>query len=240
MGIDAEVLKDCHGIVLKREKPVMLNGVETEYCSYISYASDKNMAPEGKTVISCYYAADYDYWKELYQDKEKYNAEKRKLAEGIATAVSGWWTGGLGIPLASNLIMCAWGMGEALIDVDHIMNGEAVAFYKQKGDWELAIGLGKSAGKKTDKKLKFTYYDYLRLFLLFKKSDDKINRIEDLIQLNINGEKNGFKMAGANTMVRVEAKISMKYLFITKLFTLGSNNTSDGRHKFSFAIYDGY
>ncbi|MEI6100248.1 MAG: NAD(P)/FAD-dependent oxidoreductase [Eubacteriales bacterium] len=79
LGIDAELMKDIHGMVLKREKPLELNGVETDYWTYISYATDKNMAPKGKTVISCYYDADYEYWKNLSEDKEKYKAEKKRL-----------------------------------------------------------------------------------------------------------------------------------------------------------------
>ncbi len=223
---------------------------------------DMNLRGVDKSTLKTFYNYEAEYILQGYESQEKnrlvtkgeilllrfamdtlhvyMDPEKRKLAEGIAEAVSGWWTGGLGIPIISNLIMCAWGMGEALVDVDHLLKGEAVPFYKQKGDWELSIGLGKSTGKKTDKKLQFTYYDYLRLFLLFKSTDDKINRIEDLIELNCSSGKSGFKMASHNTMLRVEATVSMKYLFITRLFTPGGSNTSDGRHKFNFVLYEGY
>ena len=32
----------------------------------------------------------------------------RELAKGIGAAVAGWWTAGAGIPIISNLIICAW------------------------------------------------------------------------------------------------------------------------------------
>lgn len=84
MGIDAEVLKGCHGLTIKRKEPVSIAGVQSEYLSYISYASDKTVAPKGKTVVTCYYGGNYDYWKELHADPEKYGAAKKALEEDAA------------------------------------------------------------------------------------------------------------------------------------------------------------
>ena len=224
--------KDLNLRGLDKSKLKTFYNYETEYILQGYESQEKNRLITKGEILLLRFAMDTLH---VYMDPEK-----RRLAEGIAAAVSGWWTGGLGIPIISNLIMCAWGMGEALIDIEQLLKGEAVPFYKQKGDWELSIGLGKSTGQKTDKKLKFTYYDYLRLFLLFKSTEDKINRTEDLIELNCRGEKSGFKMANQNTMLRVEATVSMKYLFVSRLFTPGGSNTSDGRRKFNFVLYEGY
>lgn len=224
--------KDLNLRGLEKSKLMTFYSYETEYILQGYESQEKNRLITKGEILLLRFAMDTLH---VYMDPEK-----RRLAEGIAAAVSGWWTGGLGIPIISNLIMCAWGMGEALLDIEHLLKGEAIPFYKQKGDWELSIGLGKSTGQKTDKKLKFTYYDYLRLFLLFKSTDDKINRTEDLIELNCNGENNGFKMANHNTMLRVEATVSMKYLFVTRLFTHDASNTNDGRRKFNFVLYEGY
>ncbi len=166
--------------------------------------------------------------------------KKKSMATGVATAVAGWWTGGAGIPILSNLIMCGWGMGEAIIDLNDLMQGESVPIYKMKGDWKLDIGIPAQSGPKTDKRLYFNYHDYLRLFLLTMNEDKKLDRIEDLIQLNLGKSGSGFRMTDSSTCVRVEAEVSMKYLFITRPFIGKKLKTADGRYLFKVLVYESY
>lgn len=168
------------------------------------------------------------------------DAKKRTMATSIATAVAGWWTGGAGIPVISNLVMCGWGMGEALIDVHDLADGKSVPIYKMKGDWKLDIGMAPETGLNTDKRLYFNYHDYLRLFLLTVNENKKLSRIEDLIQLNMGKSKNGFIMSDCHTYIRVEAEVSMKYLFITAPFVKRELKTGDGRYLFKVLLYEGY
>ena len=168
------------------------------------------------------------------------DAKKRERADIIATAVAGWWTGGAGIPVISNLIMCGWGMGEAIIDLKDLMDGKAVPFFKSSGDWKLDVGLPGQTGPKADPRFAFTYYDYLRLFLLMEDPEKKINRIEDLIQLNVAKNNRYFEMGSCNTYIRVEATVSIGYLFMTRAFMPEGRKTADGRHKFTAVVYEGY
>lgn len=168
------------------------------------------------------------------------DAKKKTMATGIATAVAGWWTGGAGIPVISNLVMCGWGMGEALLDLQELMEGKAVPIYKMKGDWRLDIGLPSVSTPNTDKRLYFNYQDYMRLFLLTMDGNKKLNRVEDLIQLNIGKSKSGFKMSESSTYVRIEAEVSMKYLFITLPFVQKTLKTNDGRYMYKVLLYEGY
>lgn len=168
------------------------------------------------------------------------DAKKKTMATSVATTVAGWWTGGAGIPIISNLIMCGWGMGESLIDLANLMEGKSIPIYKMKGDWQLDIGLAAEAGPKTDQRLYFNYYDYLRLFLLTTNEDKKLDRIGDLIQLNIGKTKNGFKLTDSYTYVRIEAEVSMKYLFITRPFIQKELKTGDGRYIYRVLVYEGY
>lgn len=168
------------------------------------------------------------------------DAKKKTMAASIATAVAGWWTGGAGIPVISNLIMSGWGMGESLLDLQELMKGKSVPIYKMKGDWRLDVGVPSAATPKTDKRFYFYYEDYLRLFLLAMDENKKLNRVEDLIQLNIGKAKSGFKMSGSSTYVRIEAEVSMKYLFITQPFVQKTVKTNDGRYIFKVLLYEGY
>ena len=83
------------------------------------------------------------------------DAKKRQLSTATAAAVAGWWTGGAGIPVISNLIMCAWGIGESVIDLKDLTAGKSVPVYKSPGDWKLDIGLPKANGMKSDARLFF-------------------------------------------------------------------------------------
>ncbi len=168
------------------------------------------------------------------------DAKKKAMATSIATTVAGWWTGGAGIPIISNLVLCGWGMGEAIIDLKDLMEGKSVPIYKMKGDWRLDIGLAAEVGPKTDKRLYFDYHDYLRLLLLTINEDKKLDRAEDLIQLNIGKLNKGFKMSESYTYVRIEAEVSMKYLFITKPFVQRELKTGDGRYIYKVLVYEGY
>lgn len=79
MGVGVKLPHDGRGFSFKRNKSVNLNGIETDTVSLQSYSHEAGFAPEGKSVISCFYKADYDYWRGL--SKEAYAAEKKKLAE---------------------------------------------------------------------------------------------------------------------------------------------------------------
>jgi len=169
------------------------------------------------------------------------DARKKEFANLIATSVAGWLTGGAGIPIISSLIMCAWGMGEAILDLNDIMDGKAVPFYKSKSDWKLDIGLDLDTNSNENKSaLSFTYHDYLRLFLLMVDPDEKISRIEDLIELNMSKTRNGFKMYNSNTYLRIEADVSVNYIFITQPFIPVRKKTEDGRHLIKVVFYEGY
>ena len=66
---------------MARPEPVTLSGVEAPRVSLLHYGFDSTMAPEGKTVMACYYSADYDFWKTAHEDKAHYKAEKKRLED---------------------------------------------------------------------------------------------------------------------------------------------------------------
>ncbi len=47
------------------------------------YNFDPTLAPEGKTVLKVQFNTDYDYWKKLKQEPERYNAEKEHIADQV-------------------------------------------------------------------------------------------------------------------------------------------------------------
>ncbi|NLC68710.1 MAG: hypothetical protein GX754_08035 [Clostridiaceae bacterium] len=75
------------------------------------------------------------------------DAEKNRQAALMASALAGWLTGGAGIPIVKNLLMCAWGMGEAILDLEELLQGKSVPLYKTKKDWKLDLELKAGAGE---------------------------------------------------------------------------------------------
>lgn len=171
------------------------------------------------------------------------DSEKRLKALEIATAVAGFT--GFGIPIAHNLIMCAWGTAEAVYDIKDIYDGKKVPFIKTAEDWRTnLLPSGFEAKKGVESKsglMDFDYHDYLRLLLLVKDKEAKMNRIEDLIQLNTQQSNPDFKLNSCNTYVKINAEVSIRYWFITKLFIPSKNKTIDGdRHIINVEVWRGY
>lgn len=75
------------GASLGLVEPFRAGDRTVERFSYHLYNYDPTMAPERKTVITCMFTADYDYWKELSQDRERYDAQKWAVADGVVTAL---------------------------------------------------------------------------------------------------------------------------------------------------------
>jgi hypothetical protein len=156
----------------------------------------------------------------IYSDPEKI-----ALANEIAVAISSWWSLGIAVPIISTLIICSWAMIESTVDTQDLLDGKSVPFYKLKDDWKTEIdGVIKSVSNKIDNSSKskgnidFNYNDYLRILLLLRSSDQKLNRIEDLIELNMQKKLPGFKLNKCNTELRIESEFSLNYLFITQIF----------------------
>ncbi len=63
---------------------------ESEYkrITVRNHSHDSTLAPAGKTVLSTMIPTDYDYWKEIGQNKEKYDAEKAHVEEAVINAVA--------------------------------------------------------------------------------------------------------------------------------------------------------
>ena len=87
LGIDAELPYEYRSVEIHRSAPVTLGGCSSENVRMLHYGYDKNMAPKGKTVLACFYEADYEYWKGKQADSGQYEAAKRELEQDAVEAV---------------------------------------------------------------------------------------------------------------------------------------------------------
>ncbi|MBS5284006.1 MAG: hypothetical protein KHY46_09095 [Clostridiales bacterium] len=158
---------------------------------------------------------------------------KRQEARTLAAAIAG----GTGIlPLVSILtffIMCIWALGESLMDVRRLLDGERVPLIKEAGDWSLSLegllemgktrtlaGTGDGAeGKGLD------YKGYLRLLLFAGYEQDTAYRMMDMMQLNIRKEQPGFRLERCAWKVDMKLLASGKHVF----FGLGLWKNREGQ-----------
>jgi len=70
-------------LILLREQALLSANHQCESLEMQIYGFDPTMAPEGKGVIKVELVSSYSYWKELYADKERYAAEKQKIASQV-------------------------------------------------------------------------------------------------------------------------------------------------------------
>jgi phytoene dehydrogenase-like protein len=75
------------GISFPLDKPVTVAGHEEKRLGVQIYNFDPILAPKGKTVLKVQFNTDYDYWKKLRQEPERYKAEKEQIAEQVITAL---------------------------------------------------------------------------------------------------------------------------------------------------------
>ncbi len=66
------------------DEPISVEGVQRDRLNLEIFNFDPSLAPTGKTVIKAVFDSDYDYWKQLSSNKQKYQAEKQKVADLIA------------------------------------------------------------------------------------------------------------------------------------------------------------
>ena len=190
---------------------------EIEYVLHGNQSQQKNLSQTKNEILLMRFVLNTIH---IYSDPEKI-----ALANEIAIAISSWWSLGIAVPIISTLIICSWAMIESTVDTQDLLDGKSVPFYKLKDDWKTGIdGVIKSVSNKIDNSSKskgnidFNYNDYLRILLLLRSPDQKLNRIEDLIELNMQKKLPGFKLNKCNTELRIESEFSLNYLFITQIF----------------------
>lgn len=146
----------------------------------------------------------------VYTDKEKL-----LLSEAIGVAVAGWT--GLGAPIASNVVRIGWSVGESLLDMGEIFKGESVPFYKIYPDqWKLDLGI---AIPKSDKVpnielINFSYHDYLRFMLLTINEKVKVERIMDIISLNLSIADYNPLLESYLTTLEIDSEVTIRTLFL--------------------------
>ena len=71
------------GTSFELDEPVTIGGQEVTRIPVHIYNFDPTLAPEGKTVMRVKLDSDYDYWKKLREDPERYKSAKEEVAKQV-------------------------------------------------------------------------------------------------------------------------------------------------------------
>jgi len=82
-----DVTPSVVGLNFPLSEPINVAGRQRKRMGVQIYNFDKTLAPPGKTVLKVQYNTEYDYWKKLREDKERYYAEKEEIADQIVTSL---------------------------------------------------------------------------------------------------------------------------------------------------------
>ena len=152
------------------------------------------------------------------------------------------------------LFITAWATAETAIEMHYLVDcGYKIPLLKTNKNILLTVdpdatgeGLIGNYGDPNDIKngLFVTYEDYLLVMLLAQGSNKRIMRSADLIQIDMqkNKDQSGFKMSEAYVGIKADAQMSIRYLFgSTAPFKEDyEKNGVTGRMKFTNTIYQGY
>lgn len=81
------------GLSFPLKEPFRVAGETVDRMEVMIYNFDPTMAPTGKTSITVMFPSNYSYWKELSEDREKYDSEKKQVALNVIRGLSGRFPG---------------------------------------------------------------------------------------------------------------------------------------------------
>jgi phytoene dehydrogenase-like protein len=93
LGVDRDFSGVPHSCHTQLEDPITIAGEAHDHITIKHYCFDPTMAPPGKSSFVMLFTTKYDYWKDLYTDKDKYAAEKQRIAEQVIDRLEKRWPG---------------------------------------------------------------------------------------------------------------------------------------------------
>lgn len=83
-GVERQTSDMPHAMVLFLDKQVEVEGKPRDRLDIEFMGFDPTLAPPGKSVIKVVFESNYNYWKELSTDPQKYDNEKKRLSQFVA------------------------------------------------------------------------------------------------------------------------------------------------------------
>ncbi|MGE5578999.1 MAG: phytoene desaturase family protein [Bacillota bacterium] len=86
LGVAGDMAGEPHSLTYFLNSPARLMDREIDRLDVEVFNFDPTLAPAGKTVLKVMFGSKYSYWRELAQDRQRYEEEKARIA-GIVVAL---------------------------------------------------------------------------------------------------------------------------------------------------------
>jgi phytoene dehydrogenase-like protein len=84
LGVAQDLSREPHAVLMPLDEPINIGGETRRWLTLVHYCHDPTMAPQNKSVLAVIFQnSDHAYWKKLYEDRERYKAEKQNLADAV-------------------------------------------------------------------------------------------------------------------------------------------------------------
>jgi len=84
LGVARDFSQEPHSLMLELTEPLQVGDQTRRWLPIRHYCYDTSMAHAGKSVVTVSFIfVSYAYWKKLYEDRERYKAEKQALADAV-------------------------------------------------------------------------------------------------------------------------------------------------------------
>jgi phytoene dehydrogenase-like protein len=80
LGVNHDLSQQPHTLTRKLPQPITIAGEKRDTIMVKHYCYDATLAPAGKSIVEVIYPCDYTYWKQLADEPEKYETEKKLIA----------------------------------------------------------------------------------------------------------------------------------------------------------------
>ena len=93
LGVARDLSDQPHRILIELEEPIEIAGQRHDWLCFLHHCFDPSMAPPGKSAVEVWYTTRSDYWEELARDRERYEEEKRRIADFSIAELDKRWPG---------------------------------------------------------------------------------------------------------------------------------------------------
>jgi phytoene dehydrogenase-like protein len=83
LGVARNLSEEAQTVSYPLDEPIDIAGERFERIDLRHFCKDPSMAPPGKSVLVVRFYCDQAYWKRLYKEPERYEAEKKEIARKV-------------------------------------------------------------------------------------------------------------------------------------------------------------
>ncbi|MCP4541979.1 MAG: NAD(P)/FAD-dependent oxidoreductase [Chloroflexi bacterium] len=80
MGVARDLSDKPHSVSFMLSEPLDIAGEARKSIEFKHYCYDPTLTPQGKSAVAVLFPSNYAYWKDLHQEPERYDAEKKEIA----------------------------------------------------------------------------------------------------------------------------------------------------------------